>query len=57
MDTETSKQRAAALRMIAASLGTMMLLLVILALVRPDMIMGALHHMEAMVGMSTAPVR
>ena len=57
MNADASTPRSAALRMILASLGTMVLLLAILAAVRPDMVMGALHHMEAMAGMSAASTR
>ena len=55
MNNEVSSQRFVAIRMILATLGTMILLLLILTFVRPDMMMGALHHMEAMVGMDTPP--
>lgn len=48
---ETATQRYTALRMILASLGTLVVLLTVLVLVRPDMAMSALHHMEAMIGM------
>jgi hypothetical protein len=51
MTNELFEQRSAALRLILGSLGALLGMLVILAIVRPDMTMAALHHMEAMVGM------
>ena len=56
-DSETSEPRTAALRMILGSGGTLMLLLLLLALVRPDMAMFALHHVEAMIGMNAGASR
>ena len=52
MDNETSLQRITALRMVFASVGTLVLLLFVLAVVRPDMAMSMLHHIEAMIGMN-----
>jgi hypothetical protein len=57
VNSESSDRRTAALRMILGSGGTLILLLVVLALVRPDMAMSALHHVEAMIGMNSATSR
>ncbi len=56
-DMEVTRPRQAAFRLLLASAGTLVLLLVIMAFLRPDMMMGAFHHMEAMIGMeaSTTP--
>lgn len=53
MATEDNRldQRKAALRLILGSAGAMVLLLTILAVVRPDMAMSAMHYMEAITGM------
>jgi hypothetical protein len=48
---ETSAERYTAMRLVLGSFGTLVLLLLVLVLVRPDMAMSALHHMEAMIGM------
>jgi hypothetical protein len=50
-NSETSDRRSAALRMILGSGGTLILLLLVLMLIRPDMAMSALHHVAAMIGM------
>ena len=46
-----AEQRFVAVRLVLGSLGALVCLLVVLALVRPDMAMSALHHMEAMMAM------
>ena len=57
IDEETSTQRSTALRIGLGSLGTLVILLLMLVLIRPDMAMGALHHMEARIGMDVGPTR
>ncbi len=54
MDDDTAAQRHTALRLALGSLGTLAILLVLLVLIRPDMAMHVLHHMEAMIGIDAA---
>ena len=46
-----SEQRSAAVRLVLGSIGALVCLLIVLGLVRPDMTMSALHHLEAMMAM------
>ena len=57
MDTGdyTATQRTTALRIVLGSLGTLVILLLMLVLIRPEVAMGALHHMEAMIGIDGGP--
>lgn len=57
IDSEVSERQAAALRIALGSGGTLILLLIVLVLVRPDMAMSALHHVEAMIGMTDGASR
>jgi len=57
IEEETSTQRTSALRIVLGSFGTLVILLLMLVLIRPDMAMGALHHIEARIGMDVGPTR
>jgi hypothetical protein len=48
-DEEISTQRTTTLRR------RLIILIIMLLLIRPNMVMNALHHMEAMIGMDAGP--
>ena len=56
-DEDISTQRTTALRILLGSLGTLIILMIMLVLIRPDMAMNGLHHIEAMIGMDVGPAR
>ena len=57
IDEATTEQRTTALRIVLSSFGTLSILLLMLVLIRPDMPMSVLHHMEAMIGMDVSRTR